>query len=68
VTDHGLSQATVGVRGGLLRSQFSETAEALFLSSGYVYESAAAAEQAFAGEVDRYVYSRYGNPTITMFE
>ncbi|MEB3020459.1 O-succinylhomoserine sulfhydrylase [[Mycobacterium] crassicus] len=64
----GVSQATIGVRGGLLRSQFDETAEALFLNSGYVYESAAAAEQAFTGEVDRFVYSRYGNPTVSMFE
>lgn len=64
----GVSAATVGVRGGILRSQFDETAEALFLSSGYVYESAAAAEQAFTGEVDRFVYSRYGNPTVSMFE
>ncbi|MGH3957715.1 O-succinylhomoserine sulfhydrylase [Mycobacterium sp.] len=64
----GVGPATVGVRGGILRSGFQETAEAVYLSSGYVYESAAAAEQAFTGEVDRYVYSRYGNPTITMFE
>jgi len=64
----GVSPATIGVRGGLMRSGFEETAEAMYLTSGYVYESAADAEQAFAGEVDRYVYSRYGNPTITMFE
>jgi O-succinylhomoserine sulfhydrylase len=64
----GVSQATVGVRGGILRSQFEETAEAMFLASGYVYESAAEAEKSFTGEVDRYLYSRYGNPTITMFE
>ncbi len=64
----GVGVATRAVRGGIMRSQFDETAEALFLNSGYVYPSAAAAEQAFAGEVDRYVYSRYGNPTITMFE
>ncbi|MEO6794413.1 MAG: O-succinylhomoserine sulfhydrylase [Mycobacterium sp.] len=64
----GVSQATLGVRGGVLRSQFDETSEALFLNSGYVYESAAAAEQAFTGEVDRFVYSRYGNPTVSMFE
>ena len=64
----GVGPATIGVRGGLLRSQFDETAEALFMTSGYVYESAAEAERAFTGEVDRYVYSRYGNPTITMFE
>ncbi|OBY31219.1 O-succinylhomoserine sulfhydrylase [Mycolicibacter kumamotonensis] len=64
----GVSQATIGVRGGLLRSQFDETAEALFLNSGYVYSSAADAERAFTGEVDRFVYSRYGNPTVSMFE
>ncbi|MCV7278236.1 O-succinylhomoserine sulfhydrylase [Mycolicibacterium flavescens] len=64
----GVSQATLGVRGGLLRSGFDETAEGLFLTSGYVYSSAAEAERAFTGEVDRYVYSRYGNPTISMFE
>jgi O-succinylhomoserine sulfhydrylase len=64
----GVSQATVGVRGGILRSGFEETAEAMYLTSGYVYESADAAEKAFSGETDRYVYSRYGNPTITMFE
>jgi O-succinylhomoserine sulfhydrylase len=64
----GVSQATIGVRGGLLRSGFEETAEALYLTSGYVYGSAADAEKAFTGEIDRYVYSRYGNPTISMFE
>jgi O-succinylhomoserine sulfhydrylase len=64
----GVSQATIGVRGGLLRSNFDETAEAMFLTSGYVYESAATAEGSFTGEVDRFVYSRYGNPTVTMFE
>lgn len=56
------------VRGGLARSAFDETAEALFMTSGYVYESAEQAEAAFAGEVDHYLYSRYGNPTVTMFE
>ena len=64
----GVSQATVGVRGGLLRSGFEETAEAMFLTSGYVYESAADAEKAFTGDIDRYVYSCYGNPTVSMFE
>ncbi|MGX6508701.1 O-succinylhomoserine sulfhydrylase [Rhodococcus sp. SJ-2] len=60
--------ATLGVRGGVLRSGFEETSEALYLNSGFVYESAEAAEQAFTGEVDHFVYSRYGNPTVTMFE
>ena len=64
----GVSQATIGVRGGLLRSGFEETAEAIYLTSGYVYAVAAEAEKAFTGEIDRYVYSRYGNPTISMFE
>lgn len=64
----GVSQATLGVRGGLTRSAFEETSEAMFLSSGYVYPSAAVAEQSFTGEVDHYVYSRYGNPTVNMFQ
>jgi O-succinylhomoserine sulfhydrylase len=64
----GVSQATIGVRGGLLRSGFEETAEAMYLTSGYVYATAADAEKAFTGDIDRYVYSRYGNPTISMFE
>jgi len=64
----GVSQATLGVRGGLLRSGFEETSEAVYLTSGYVYSSAAEAEKAFTGEVDRFVYSRYGNPTVEMFQ
>ena len=56
------------VRAGLERSGFQETSEALFLNSGYVYDSAEEAAAAFAGEVDRFVYSRYGNPTITMLQ
>ncbi|HEY1440142.1 MAG TPA: O-succinylhomoserine sulfhydrylase, partial [Mycobacterium sp.] len=64
----GVSQATIGVRGGILRSGFDETAEAMYLTSGYVYESASDAEKSFTGDLDRFVYSRYGNPTVTMFE
>ena len=56
------------VRGGLARSQFCETSEALYMTSGYVYESAEAAEAAFKGTDPRYIYSRYGNPTVGMFE
>jgi O-succinylhomoserine sulfhydrylase len=59
---------TIGVRGGLRRSEFEETSEALFLTSGYVYDSAEEAERAFAGDTDHYIYSRYANPTVTMFE
>lgn len=63
-----LAEATNLVRGGVHRTAFDETAEALFLTSGYVYGSAAEAEAAFAGDHDRYIYSRYGNPTVTTFE
>ena len=59
---------TLAVRGGLNRSNFDETSEGLFLTQGYVYPRAADAEAAFAGELDRFVYSRYGNPTVGMFE
>ena len=59
---------TAAVRGGLLRSEYDETAESIFLTSGYVYGSAEEAEAAFEGETDRYIYSRYGNPTVAMFE
>ncbi|MEO9220576.1 MAG: O-succinylhomoserine sulfhydrylase [Mycobacteriaceae bacterium] len=59
---------TQAVRGGLARSDFQEMSEALFLTSGYVYDSAADAEAAFAGDVDRYIYSRYGNPTVAVFQ
>lgn len=66
--ENKLREATLLVRGGLARTPFDETAEGLFLTSGYVYATAAEAEAAFAGEHDRYIYSRYGNPTVSMFE
>jgi len=56
------------VRGGLTRGPFDETSEALFLTSGYVYPDPADAEAAFKGELTRYQYSRYANPTVAMFE
>jgi O-succinylhomoserine sulfhydrylase len=56
------------VRGGLVRSRFDETSEAIFLTSGYVYSSAAEAAAAFSGDIKRFVYSRYANPTVGMFE
>ena len=59
---------TLAVRAGTERSGFGETSEALFVTSGFVYGSAAEAEAAFAGEADRYIYSRLGNPTVTMLE
>ncbi|WP_370375355.1 O-succinylhomoserine sulfhydrylase [Isoptericola sp. b515] len=60
--------ATLAVRGGHRRSDFSETSEAMFLTQGYTYDSAADAEAAFAGDHSRFVYSRYGNPTVRTFE
>ncbi|MDP5228435.1 MULTISPECIES: O-succinylhomoserine sulfhydrylase [Arthrobacter] len=62
------SPATQAVRGGLDRTNFFETSEALFLNSGFVYDSAEAAERAFTGEDERFVYSRYGNPTVATFQ
>ncbi len=56
------------VRTGLRRSAFNETSEALYLNSGFVFDDAAQAESAFKGENDVYIYSRYGNPTVAMFE
>jgi len=60
--------ATKLVRGGTKRSPFDETSEGLFMTSGYVYGSAEEAERAFKGEDQRFVYSRYANPTVEMFE
>ena len=56
------------VRGGLERSQFDEISEAMYLTSSYSYETAEQAQRAFKGEEDHYLYSRYGNPSVTMFE
>jgi O-succinylhomoserine sulfhydrylase len=56
------------VQAGTLRSPFGETSEALFLTQGYVYDSAAQAEARFKGEDPGYQYSRFANPTIDMFE
>ena len=56
------------VHAGILRSEFNETSEALYLTQGYVYESAEACEARFSGKIPGYVYSRYSNPTMTMFE
>ncbi len=60
--------ATELVHGGTLRSSFGETSEAVFLTSGYVYETAEKAEARFKGEAEGYIYSRFSNPTISMFE
>ena len=60
--------ATQLVHGGTLRSQFGETSEAMFLTQGFVYDSAEAAEARFKGEEPGFIYSRYANPTVDMFE
>ncbi|HLI21890.1 MAG TPA: O-succinylhomoserine sulfhydrylase [Stellaceae bacterium] len=59
---------TVLTHSGVQRSQFEETAEAIFMTSGFVYRTAEEAEEAFKNQGTRYVYSRYANPTISMFE
>jgi O-succinylhomoserine sulfhydrylase len=56
------------VHSGVIRSEFGETSEALFLTQGYVYDSAEQCEARFKGEDPGYIYSRYSNPTISMFE
>jgi O-succinylhomoserine sulfhydrylase len=61
-------QATKLVHAGTLRSQFGETSEAIFLNSGYVYNTAEQAEARFKGDEEGFVYSRYANPTVAMFE
>ena len=56
------------VRGGSMRSAYGETAEALYLTQSFVYDSPEAADARFAGTDPGYIYSRYGNPTTAMFE
>jgi O-succinylhomoserine sulfhydrylase len=60
--------ATILVQGGVDRSPHGETSEALYLTSGFVYDSAEQAEATFKNEVTHYQYSRFGNPTVAMFE
>lgn len=59
---------TLAVRGGQVRTPFQETSEALFLTSGYAYDTPEEPEARFKGEADGYTYTRYGNPTVSMFE
>ncbi len=63
------NKRTNAVHGGTRRSQYGEVSEAIFLTQGFVYDSAEAAQARFikAGE-DEFIYARYGNPTIAMFE
>lgn len=62
------STETALVHGGILRSQFAENSEALFLTQGYVYDSPEQAEERFKTEAGGFIYSRYANPTVAMFE
>ncbi|MEQ9126255.1 MAG: PLP-dependent transferase, partial [Alphaproteobacteria bacterium] len=64
----GVSPRTAAVHGGQLPSPYMENAEAIYLTSGFTYPSAEEAEAAFKGDIERYVYSRYANPTTSMFE
>ncbi len=59
---------TTLVHGGTLRSQFGETSEAIFTNSGFVYDSAEQAEARFKDEEEGFIYSRFSNPTVAMFE
>ena len=67
-SDAKLHRETLAVRAAVERSQYGENSEALFLTSGYVQPSAAAAAARFAGDEDGFTYGRYGNPTVTSFE
>ncbi len=63
-----LRPATQMVHGGAMRSQWGETSEALFMTQGYLYESAEQQEARFKGDEPGFIYSRYANPTVSMFE
>ena len=63
-----LRPATQLVHGGTMRSAFGETSEGLFLTQGFVYDTMEAAELRFKGEAPGFIYSRFANPTVSMFE
>src|ERR1700691_1241106 len=66
---HTLRAATQLVHGGSMRSSFEETSEALFLTQGYLYDTMEQAEARFKGEdAGGFIYSRFANPTVAMFE
>ena len=66
--DSERGEQTRAVRAGTVRSQFNEHSEALFLTSSFIFDSAAQAARRFAGEEEGFVYSRFSNPTVRMFE
>ncbi|MCA3646018.1 MAG: O-succinylhomoserine sulfhydrylase [Methylobacterium sp.] len=63
-----LHEDTQLVHAGTLRSQFGETSEALFLTQGHIYENAEQCEARFLGEESGFIYARFSNPTVAMFE
>ena len=63
-----INSQTAAVRAGLARSGFGETSEALYLNSGFTYSSAQEALESFTDETDHFIYSRFHNPTVAMFE
>lgn len=66
---HDKAKRTQAIHGAVKRSQFNELSEAIFMTQGFVYETAEAAEARFiASGPDEYIYARYGNPTVAMFE
>ena len=65
---HAWETATRLIRGGTMRTAFNETSEALFLTQSFVYDTAESAVARFSGEEPGYVYSRFANPTVQMFE
>ena len=67
-TQRAWRQATRLVHGGALRSQFGETSEALFLTQGFLYDTMEQAEARFKGEDQGFIYGRFSNPTVSMFE
>ena len=68
LSDH-LHPETLAVHAGGMRTPFGETSEALFLTQGFVYPDMESAERRFAGEdPDGFIYSRFSNPTVAMFE
>lgn len=67
-TSRELHQDTLAVRGALSRTGYGETSEALFLTSGFTYDSAEQAQHSFEESEEHYLYSRFSNPTVAAFE
>lgn len=67
-SERKLHPETLAIRGALTRTSFQETSEALFLNSGFTYDSAEMAAASFAEEHEHHLYSRFSNPTVKMFE